>query len=69
MFGSEGGLDNGISPSTTLTLAVEVRDTELDEEEVMNRVRRGVTGWAETGFVVRDDLINERKSMVVGEFY
>ena len=27
--------------------------------------RRGVTGWTKTGFVVRDDLINERKSMVV----
>ena len=27
--------------------------------------RRGVTGWTKTGFIVRDDLINERKSMVV----
>ena len=41
----------------------------MDGEEAMNRVRRGVTGWTKTGFVARDDLVNERKSMVVGEFY
>ena len=68
MFGSEGGLNNGVSPSTTLTFAGEVRDVKLDEE-AMNRVRRGVTGWTKTGFVARDDSINERKSMVVRGFY
>jgi hypothetical protein len=27
-----------------------------------------VTGWTKAGFVARDDLTNERKSIVVGEF-
>ena len=52
-----------------MTSAAEVQDAELDEEEAMNRVRKGVIGWTKTGFIARDDLINEQKSMVVGEFY
>lgn len=66
LFGSEGGLNNGASPSTTLTFEAEVGDEELDEE-AMNLDKRGVTGWTKAGLVVRDDLINERKNMMVGE--
>ena len=49
MFGSEGGLDNGASPSTTLTFAAKVRDTKLDEEEVMILVKGGVN-WLDKGW-------------------
>ena len=38
------------------------------DEEVMNLVRRGEIGWTKVGLIVRDDLINERKSMMTGEF-
>ena len=39
------------------------------DKEVMNLVRRGVTGEMKAGFVARDDLINERERTVVRGFY
>lgn len=60
-------MNNGASPSTTLTFEEEVGDEEL-REEVMNLDKRGVTGCTKAGFVARDTLINERKSMMVGRF-
>jgi hypothetical protein len=66
LFGSEGGLDNGASPSATLTFAAEVRDAGLDKE-FMNLGKKCVTGWTSAGFFARDDLINEGKSMMVRE--
>ena len=37
------------------------------DEEVRNLARRGAAGWKKVGFIARDDLINERKSIVMGE--
>ena len=37
------------------------------DEDVMNLAERVVTGWMRVVFVARDDFVNERRSMMVGE--